>query len=166
MTQQTLTPKKQHDHVVGGIILVGIGVIALISQFVDLSRLDQFILPGLGAAFLLWGIVQRKAGPLIPGGILMGIGLGSLVVANNTSDEAGGLFLIIFASGWMLIALLSAIFTAETQWWALIPAGIIGFIGMAVSVGGVAMTMLATLGKLWPLILIGVGIYVLIRNRN
>jgi hypothetical protein len=60
----------------GGVILVGIGLWALLSQFgaIDLpENLGLLFLPGLGAIFLAWGILTHNGGLMIPGGILSGI---------------------------------------------------------------------------------------------
>jgi uncharacterized protein (DUF486 family) len=74
--------KKEKD-IVGGIILLGIGLFFLVNQFVNFNfgDLGMFFLPLLGAMFLVWGIVTREGGLMIPGGILSGIGWGAYAVA-------------------------------------------------------------------------------------
>jgi len=61
---------------------------------------------------------------------------------------------------------LTAVFTDETHWWALIPAGIIGLIGAAVLWDGLFMTTLQLLGKLWPLALIIAGLAILFEKKR
>jgi hypothetical protein len=124
----------------------------------------------LGALFLLLGIVQREAGWIIPGGILSGIGLG--IVLNEgpfnlfPGLEDGGVFMLSFAAGWGLITLLTAVFTKETHWWALIPGGIMALIGAAVLWGGLFANGLELLGTLWPLALIIIGLAILLNARR
>ena len=68
--------KQQKKDLSGGLILIAIGLIALVGQFVTISLPADFgllIVPGLGALFLVWGILTRKAGLVIPGGILSGV---------------------------------------------------------------------------------------------
>ena len=163
---------KKQDGLVGGFILISIGVVALLGQVVDFAAWENvgvsFVLL-LGLIFLAWGIFSRQAGPMIPGGIISGIGLGIILLANNlvpTGIEEGGIFLMAFALGWGLITLLSALLTNDPQWWPLIPGGIIGFIGLAVSFGGVFMNLLTVAAQLWPVILIVVGVYVLWSARK
>jgi hypothetical protein len=167
MTKQV---EKKREGLVGGLILVVIGLIALAGQFVELDsfpNLGLLIVPGIGALFLLWGIVTREDGLIIPGGIMSGIGLGIVLIsgpfeiANGEND--GGIFMLSFALGWVLITVLTAVFTSETHWWALIPAAVMGLIGGTVLVGGVFETILSLLGDFWPLALIVVGGWILIQ---
>jgi len=169
MTKQV---EKKRDGLVGGLILIIIGFIALANQFIDfdsLPNLGLFIVPGIGALLLLMGIFTRDAGPIIPGGILSGIGLGSLLIAGpfdgflSTQNE-GGIFLLSFALGWVSITVLTAVFTRKTYWWPLIPAVIMGLIGGTVLVGGVFETALTLFGKLWPIALIALGVSVLLQS--
>ena len=160
--------EMQKKDLTGGLILVAIGLVALLNQFVDidfLGDLGLLILPGLGAMFLVWGILTRNAGLMIPGGILSGIGWGVYAIAGPLSmfqgDNEGGVFLISLGLGFGLITLVTAVFADETHWWALIPGSIIAFVGIAILFGGVFMTLLTLLGKLWPLGLILLGISVL-----
>jgi hypothetical protein len=168
MTKQV---EKKRDGLVGGLVLVVVGLIALAGQFVDLSSLPDlglFIVPAIGSILLLWGIVSREAGLIIPGGIMGGIGLGILLVSGPfqlvNGENEGGVFMLAFALGWVSITVLTAIFTEETHWWALIPAAIMGLIGGTVLVGGVFETVLSLIGRFWPVALIGLGMYVLIHN--
>ena len=166
--------KQQKKDLSGGLILIAIGLIALVGQFVTISLPADFgllIVPGLGALFLVWGILTRKAGLVIPGGILSGVGWGSYAIAGPFSiwqgDNEGGVFLIFLGLGFALITVVTAVFTKETHWWALIPGGIIAFVGVSILFGGAFLTVLTFLGKLWPVILILLGISILVgANRN
>jgi hypothetical protein len=167
MTNQV---EKKRDGLVGGIILVIIGLIAFVGQVVDLDafpNLGLFIVPAIGAILLMWGVFTRDAGPIIPGGIMSGIGLGILLVAEPfelvSPENEGGFFMLSFALGWVLITVLTAVFTEETHWWALIPAAIMGLIGGTVLVGGFFETALTLLGKFWPVALIVLGASILLQ---
>lgn len=159
--------QKKGNDTIGGLILLGIGLVALLNQLVSFELTENFgllILPGLGAFFLAWGILTHHAGRIIPGGILSGIGWGIYAIAgplNVTSGDAeGGIFLIALGLGFGLITLLTAVFTKNTQWWALIPGGIIALIGTAVIVDGFLLEAVGFLGKLWPLGLILLGVHI------
>lgn len=166
--------KQQKKDLTGGLVLVAIGIIALVGQFVTISLPADFgllIVPGLGALFLVWGILARKAGLVIPGGILSGVGWGAYAISGPFSiwqgDNEGGVFLLFLGLGFALITVVTAVFTEETYWWALIPGGIIAFVGVSILFGGAFMTVLAFVGKLWPVILILLGISILISaNRE
>jgi hypothetical protein len=160
--------ETQKKDFTGGLILIAIGLIALIAQFVTFDlpeNIGLLIVPGLGALFLAWGILTHNAGLMIPGGILSGVGWGIYAISGPFAiwqgDNEGGVFLIFLGLGFGLITLATAVFTKETHWWALIPGGIIAFVGTAVLFGGALLTALAWVGKLWPLALILLGISIL-----
>ena len=155
--------KKRND-LAGGIVLIGLGLFFLVGRLVNLDNWALLFLPALGAIFMIWGILAREGGLMIPGGIISGIGWGSYFIASSTLDTSlddGGLFMVIFGLGFMSITLFSLIFAHETHWWALIPGGIISGIGAAIMFGGVFLQALEALGTYWPVILILVGIYVI-----
>ncbi len=168
--------KEKRGSLIGGLILVGLGLVALVSQFVNFPALDNlaiYFVAALGAIFLLVGVFTREAGWMIPGGILSGIGWGIVAIEGPNSlisgsgDVDGGVFMLIFAGGWVLITLFTALFTDETHWWALIPGGIIALVGTAVLWGGPFMNILEFVGKAWPVALIILGIYILLHaNRS
>lgn len=156
--------RKANGGLIGGLILLFVGVIALIGQFVPDAMgelFGTFLLLGLGLVFLFLGIMTREAGWFIPGGILTGLGMGTGFIVSPLSDrfggDEGGWFLLLFAAGWLLIPIMTAIFARETHWWALIPAAIIGLVGLSVLYGGVFMNTLEWVGKLWPVALIIAG---------
>jgi len=152
-----------------GIALIAIGLLVLAVQFAESETLGLLLLPSLGLIFLVWGSLARSVGLLIPGGVLSGIGLGVYLMAGPLShlegEVEGAVFMLSFATGWGLITLLSALVCRETHWWPLIPGGIMALIGGALLAGGPGLTVLEWAGKLWPLILIGLGAYVLVRRQ-
>ncbi len=165
--------KEKRNGLVGGVILIVIGLFALVAQFVDMSNFGNigiYFMAALGAIFLLWGILTREAGLIIPGGIISGIGWGIALVAGPFADATeaseGGIFMLAFAAGWFAITILTAVFTKETHWWALIPGSIMALIGLAIAYEGVFATALELLGTIWPVFLIIAGIAVLFSVRR
>ena len=68
------------------------------------------------------------------------------------------MFLLSFGGGFVLITLLSAVFTRETHWWALIPGGILSVIGLSFLIAEAAAQFIA------PVLLILVGAWILARQ--
>ena len=166
--------KMRKNNSVSGLFLMGLGLILLVGQFVQFDlpeSLGLLLVPALGAIFLVWGSVTRNGGLVIPGGILSGVGWGAYAIEGPFAiwqgDSEGGVFLIFLGLGFGLITLVTAVFTDKTHWWALIPGSIIAFVGLAILFGGVMLTMLTWVGKLWPLALILLGISILLgANKN
>lgn len=160
---------KKREDINGGLILIAVGLVFLVSRFVDFGdSVGLLILPALGAIFMLSGIIKREAGLMIPGGILSGIGLGIILEAGalGLSDgmDDGGLFMLTFGMGFASITLFTMLFAKETHWWALIPAAIMSVIGLGVSFGGIFFQILELAATYWPLILIAVGGYALLKG--
>src|SRR5687768_1098889 len=143
-----------------GLGMVAIGLVLLVGQITNSESVGVLIMPALALIFIAWGIATREVGFLIPGGILTGVGLGTLSMVYDwpfgtlAGDTEAGVFLLIFAGGWASITLLSALFTERVHWWPLIPGGIMALIGSALIVGGSAKEALSLIGYLWPLALI------------
>lgn len=152
---------------VSGIALILLGLVFLAGQFFDLPDFGQLFLPALGLVFLVWGIVTRTGGLLIPGGILTGIGTGIYLMSALPLEGAAhaGVFLLSFGGGFALITLLSLLFTPDKHWWALWPGGTLALIGTAMLVGGAALDALEFAGTYWPVLLIAVGGYLLLKRR-
>jgi hypothetical protein len=150
----------------GGILLIAVGLLLLAGQII---RIDHLFLPMLGGIFILAAITQRNPGLMVPGGILMGIGVGSFLIDNvfwaMPEPARGGLFLLSLAGGFVLVTMLSTLFTRHVQVWALFPATIIGLIGGALLIGGSAVNVLAFLGQVWPVFLILGGVALLLQRR-
>ncbi len=158
----------QRELVTGG-VLIGAGALILLAQWIEIGLL---VLPALAMIFAVAGIITRSAGWFIPAGILGGIGLGAaaeeLTPYFGDAEVEGGLFLLSFALGWVAVYALSRIFTLSPQRWALIPAGILALIGVAVVSGEVGRMWLgltfSVANFVWPAVLVGIGAWIVIRS--
>lgn len=170
MDKQAEEKAEGRGNMVGGLILIAVGVLALIGQFVDIGEMMGWIvLGGLSLIFVVAGIATRQSAFFIPGGILAGLALGVwLMITPDWSlseDNQGGLFLLAFAAGWVLIPVLSIIFSrGERHLWALIVAAILALVGAGISFGGAALDALEMLGKIWPIFLIAGGVLILLKR--
>jgi hypothetical protein len=153
----------------GGVMLILIGMLALLWQWAPAAWWALWFLPLLGVLFLAWGLLSREVGLLVPGGILVGIGAGVLFMQAYQSAvgdmAAAGTFLLIFAAGWVMITL-AALIIHKTVWWPLVVAAVLAVVGAGLIIGGPALTVLEALGKLWPLVLVGLGAWMLIRRSG
>lgn len=159
--------EKQKKQLVGGIGLVGLGLLFLANQLFEVDNFGMMIFPAMAVIFTLWAAFTRTAGLFVPAGVFtglsIGIGLMNSAVAERVAED-GGLFLVGFAAGWVFITVMTALFTRETYWWALIPAGIMGVIGVGVMTQGALLKMLGYINVIWPLVLIALGLYLVFRR--
>jgi hypothetical protein len=157
--EKKINNRRSH-RIAGGVILILFGMATLLQRWFDIGN---YVVLLLGLGMLGWGSVSRRTGWIIPGGVLSGIGLGILAMEGPWRlpiENQNGLFLLCFAMGWFLITILTAIFTC-TQWWALIPGGIMALIGGSILVtnGAVRWT---DLNLVYAIILIVVGLILLV----
>ena len=162
--EKKINNRRSH-RIAGGVILILFGMATLLQHWFDIGN---YVVLLLGLGMLSWGSVSRRTGWIIPGGVLSGIGLGILAMESPWRfpiDNQNGLFLLCFALGWFLITILTAIFTC-TQWWALIPGGIMALIGGSILVTNGAVRWM-DLNLVYALILIVVGLILLVtRGRS
>lgn len=173
-TVSTPTNSRKSGAWIGGLILILIGAYLLVTQFFQASWMGLVFLPGLGLIFLIAALVGQNRGLLIPGGILSGIGAGTILVSGNffslTEPGSGGLFMLAFALGWGLITVLSLAIPVGTSrqvmTWPLIPGGIIGLVGLAMLSGEAGLKTLQFAGYAWPVVLIAIGAYIILKRRS
>ena len=148
------------SRIAAGVILIVLGTATLLQRWLDSGN---YIVLLLGLGMLIWGSLSHKTGLIIPGGVLTGIGLGILAIQGPWHfpfDGQNAIFLLCFALGWFLITLLTALFTC-TQWWALIPGGIMALIGGTILVTNGAFRWM-DLNLVYAAILIVVGLILLV----
>lgn len=153
--------EKQRNALIGGISLILIGAMAFFAQFLHTEALGWIITGGLALIFLMWGILTRQSAFFIPAGILGGVAAGIFLVMSTqntfTEEHSGALMVASLAVGFASISVLSMLFTRILHWWALIVAGILAFVAVALWFGGAAMNLLQLAGMAWPLILVVIG---------
>lgn len=162
--------RRTRNRSAAGIALIAIGLLVLIGQLTAWTNLVWLVLPGLGLIFLIWGLSTRNFGLMVPGCILGGLGLGLYTMTGPLSDTLAwaqpSIFLFCFAAGFALISLFSLFMDDHFHWWPLIPAGMIALVGVALITGGFGLDLLKLMGLAWPLLLIGLGVFVLLRRKE
>jgi uncharacterized membrane protein HdeD (DUF308 family) len=156
-------PRPRWDNrLAAGVLLILFGAAALLQRWFDIG---SFVVLLLGLFMLVWGVISRRTGWIIPGGVLTGIGLGILALEGPwqfPAPDQDAVFLLCFAFGWFLIAILTAVFTSP-QWWALIPGGIMALIGSGILVTNGAIPW-KDLSLVYAAILIAVGLFLILRK--
>ncbi len=116
-----------------GIILISMGSLFLLDQFLKTGWLTLAIVPLLGMGLSIGGILYRKSGLAIAGALLLGLGIGGGVMLNSFTrwdwPQRIGLALLSFALGWVLVSSITIWSNKIFSWWALIPAVVIGSTG-------------------------------------
>jgi hypothetical protein len=162
--------RSQYKGFVVGAILILLGLAALFSQL-GIMQIGEYFTGFLGIVFIIGAFLRRKNALLVPGGIMLGINAAALLQGFRiASYNDGGLFLIAFAGGWLLISALSVILnrvdsSAKIMLWPLIPGAIIASVGALLMSGEMGFFLLKQLSLAWPIVLIILGLWIIFRRR-
>jgi len=138
----------------GAIALIIVGAILFALQF-SRGPSGAIVFLVVGAALLAVYFQRKSYGFLVPGCILLGLGLGAVGERTGIDLDNFGLGL-----GFLAIFVVDTIVRGRTHWWPLIP-------GVALLLSSVSDSpVLRVLTRGWPLILILVGVLLLLRNRG
>ena len=161
---------RMRGGLIAGGILILVGAMSLLARFTNLSPMLYPL--GLGIIFLAWGLLARVSGLLVPGGILTGIFAGTALLEGTLKSASeplrGGAFLAAFAAGWVLISLLTIYTESPRKWWSwpLYPAAVLALVSLALFTGETGLKVLEASGYIWPLALIGLGIFLVLKRRS
>jgi hypothetical protein len=138
--------------VMAGAILVVIGV-ALLALELAKGFGEWIVLILIGGAFLTAYFLRRSYGLLIPGCILVGLGLGA--IGTNTMPGVGDFTQIGLGVGFIAIYVIDRVYRSpKTHWWPLIPGGILLVTGL----GALSGDLGRVLRDGWPLLLVLAGL--------
>jgi hypothetical protein len=139
-TAATKAPRERRvegvvpERTVLGITLFGIGLVVLAGLFV--GDLDRYTLILVSAICLGAFAFTREYGYAVPAGITGGIGSMVLVTSSIANDPlaSGSAFFWCIAGGFAAVWLLGLLARPrETHPWPLVPATVLGFMGLAIS---------------------------------
>lgn len=145
-----------------GLVLLTVAGWALLDRYTDF-RTDLAVPLLIGVIFTAWSVLAKEWGLLVPGGILLGIGSGILLIRSTDLSRAGesGVFLICFGAGWILITLLSAIVFKRRVLWPLIPGFILATLGASEVAGPEFRQAMNVVHDYWPWGLLAVAAWLL-----
>lgn len=151
----------QQQRVTLGAVLVVLGIVFLIGQRMGVG--GEGVVATVGVALLVAYAFTRHYGFLVPGGIVTGLGLG--IIYQTRMHAEGAPVLLGLGLGFVSIYPIDSSRRGTPRgWWPLIPGGILIGIGLLQVAGGTGI--LGTIGRWWPLVLIAVGVYLLLRRRS
>lgn len=169
MTEKPKTDEDAdpRDRTIGGVLLIVLGIFVLLQYLFPSTNIGQLILPGLGVMFLIWGVLTHRFGLMIPGCILTGLGGALLITQAMPPVEGtvtGGIFVLGLALAFVAMSLISPYFLPRRELWPLVPAAILGVIGILLVVAN-GLWVLEQISLLWPFVLIILGVLLLLGPR-
>lgn len=146
--------ESKRGRLTAGLILIVIGLgFFLIERYEGIG--EEAVLLIIGAAFLVGYFVRQNYGLLIPGCILLGLGIGGLgsdsFLAFGDSERLG------LGFGFVAIFVISWLKERSRHWWPLIPGGILLIMAIPRTQG-----FFEYLWQHWQLILVIIGVLIVI----
>ena len=136
------------------LVLLGLGLLAL--QFMEGFN-EAVVLFLIGAAFVAGYLYSRAYGLLIPGCILLGLGLGFVGETTISSLDEEVFILLGLGVGFVAIYVIPLVYVGKSHWWPLIP----GVILIVVGIASMSDDLERLLEVGWPLILVLLGLVIL-----
>ena len=145
-----------------GVLLVLVGGGLLVQYFVPQISAWTLVLSAIGIAFMLGWLIGGSRPAVIPGLLLLALAAARLI------DELGGYSgsgttALALATAFLLIWVIYSASGSRITWplWGVAVFGLIGF----VQVSG-RLVDVPAFGALWPLIIIGIGVLILLGARR
>ena len=147
---------KNRGLIAGG-ILIALGVIFLAAQFLG-GVGDALILFLIGGGFVFGYFSRGQYGLLIPGGILLGLGVGSVL---QQIPRLGGEFDTVgLGFGFILIYVIDVLRRGTSPWWPLAPGTLLMLVGLAEG----SPQFQTWFSRGWPVLIILFGLLLLVRT--
>lgn len=169
ITTAAITSRPTWWALIPGGVLLALGGCLLFSPL----RWVDFVLYGtlgVGLPLLLWGLITRLIGLVIPGCLLSGIGPGiylawKIPAAGNGLTQTG-IMLVCFSIGWVLITVAARRVVQKPVWWPLIPGGILAMVGTGLYIGGDPTHAIGFIGNTGSIALMIFGLYLLLMRKG
>jgi len=145
---------RKSRRISAGLILIVIGLgLYLIDRVEGIG--EEAVLLIIGSAFLVAYFVRKNYGLLIPGCILLGLGVGS--VGRNSFLSFGEASMLGLGIGFIAIFVIAKLNEGKSHWWPLIPGGV-----MLVMAIPRTQHYFEYIQDHWQLILVLIGVLILI----
>jgi hypothetical protein len=156
-------PPLVGGRILPAMILIALGIVFLLGNFFSVGGGALFL--GLGVAFLVARVLTGHYGHAVPAGILFGLGgYVALTESGILADPSGGWFFVLLGLSFLAVYAIGA---RPGVLWPFFPAA--ALLGFGVVLLGLVdlwpLGDLAWVAAYWPLTLVAIGGWLLVRGR-
>jgi hypothetical protein len=144
--------QEGRQQAIAGVALIALGLALYFLR--DLGYSLAFFL--VGGGFLVAYFYRKEFAFLVPGCIILGLGLGSLGADSLLSFDASMPFWL--GCGFIAITAIALLYQRVFTWWPLIPGAILILLGLPD-----AQRIMQQIFDNWQLILVAIGVLIVIR---
>lgn len=139
---------SRRGRLVAGIVMLVVAALALAAPHLPWALSGRALPALLGVGFIVWAALARSCGLLVPGGILLGVGVGLWL----QPEYGPAALMFAMAGGFLSISLLSvALFgRGKSAWWTVWPALGLCAAGLVVGGGSEVRQFLRFAASYWP----------------
>jgi Putative adhesin len=157
-------PRRRRAGVVGGLILIALGIAVLGGTWFPGQGAWLFV--GLGMAFLVARVLTGRHGYAVPAGILLAFGAFVWFTETDmlTGPRTGGMFFIFLGLGFLAVYIIAG---RPGAVWSLLPGALLIGFGAFIQVTmlGAPFERFWWLAQFWPVSLVAVGAWLLMRDQ-
>ncbi|MCC6627594.1 MAG: DUF4097 family beta strand repeat protein [Chloroflexi bacterium] len=156
-------PRRPSGRLLAALILIALGAAFLITNLTALVFGGALILLGLATAFAIGRVVTGQRSLAVPAGVLAGIGGFVALKEAGLVTDGGGWFFMMLGAGFLLTYVLGWRLGAV---WPLFPAAALAIFGALIGdwVDVAWLASYAVLAPNWPLVLVIIGGWLLLRD--
>ncbi len=163
-TAEHIVASPRSGGVVAGLILITLGIVVLFGTWFPAGGAWLFL--GLAAAFALARVLTGRAGYAVPAGVLLGFGAFVWVTETGllSATDSGGMFFVFLGLGFLATYAIGA---RPQAVWPVVPALLLIGFGAFVQATtfGFPFGQFWWLAQFWPLSLVLLGVWFLVRDR-
>lgn len=159
--------RSRSNALTAGVLLVAVGGVLLATRVSSLDSAPAWLM-GLGLALAALGVLRRGYAALVAGCVMIGLGAGMLLGDAAVAGLPKNAWLLLaLGGGFVLVYLLDLVLRLNRHWWPLIPGAVLAAMGGARLVSRVQLvppSVEAFVRMWWPVGLVAVGVWLLVRS--
>ncbi len=144
-----------------GLAIIGVGLLLVV---LSNTFMGWLLIIAAGLVFACLGLFRKESLWLLPGCLLIGIGLATFLTFDGfmvaDAGKKGGVFVLTASLGWFLATFLSKRTSGKLLLWTIIPGTLMIFLGYLAIARELLYIPLAIIRSYWAYIVVSIGVFI------